>query len=256
MRRSVIFLFVLFGCGRAESPVTTTTTTQASTTTHATATQGTMATRAAPATPAPAAPAAPPVQGRKLQPVDEASQDPSFAAFRAQLLDIVKRRDRDALLPLLDPKIRTNFGGGGGTKDFIREWKLDSPDSKLWSELETILTHGGAFSRGEGSPSFWAPYVYSSVPDSVDAFESLIVLGTSVPLYESPSTGSKVIATLDHDILTRATGGQQEGWAKVKTDDGRAGWVEAREVRSPIGYRAGFAKVGGAWKMNALVAGD
>jgi hypothetical protein len=241
MRRSAILLLFALACRRED--------------TVRPPTPAPAATTPATATSAPK-PSAPPVHGRKLQPVDQASQDPSFVAYRARLLDAVRRRDRDALLALVDPKIRTSFGGGGGAKDFVRAWKLDSPDSKLWAELETILTHGGEF-RGEGEQrSFWAPYPYSSTPDSVDAFESFIVLGDAVPLYEKPETTSKVLATLDHDILIRVATKERDGWKHVKTDDGRTGWVEEREVRSPIGYRAGFAKVKGEWKMNALVAGD
>ncbi|HWS72336.1 MAG TPA: SH3 domain-containing protein [Thermoanaerobaculia bacterium] len=246
MRRSTILLLLLFGCGRAKAPRPAASATRApATATHAVATTATE----------PAA-AVTPVRGRKIQPVDEASQDPSFVAYRAQLLDAVRRHDRDALLGLIDPKIRTGFDGGGGTKDFIDDWKLDSPDSKLWAELETILTHGGAFSVDEGKRSFWAPYVFSGTPDDVDAFESVIVVGAAVPLYDKPSTKSKAIATLEHDVLTGVEGDEVKGWDQVKTDDGRTGWVEEREVRSPIDYRAGFAKVKGAWKMNTLVAGD
>ena len=247
-----MLLLLLAACKPAEapgppppSPITTATAPTTATAAPPTATQAT-------ATPT----SAPPVQGRKLQPVDEAGQDPSFAAYRAGLLDAVHRRDREALLRAIDPKIRTNFGGGGGGTQFAKQWKLDDPGSRLWPELETILTHGGAFSKDEGPRSFWAPYVYSSIPDTVDAFESLIVLGEAVPLHESPARDAKVLATLAHDILTRVAGRETEGWAHVKTDDGRTGWVEAAQVRSPIGYRAGFAKTGGAWKMNALVASD
>jgi hypothetical protein len=199
----------------------------------------------------PAAPAAAPVvNGPKLQPVDDAAKDPSLIAFRDELLAAVKRRDADAVVAMADPKIRTTFGEGGGTTAF-RE-ALAKPG--VWEDLEQILTQGGKF-QGE---SFWAPYVYSAWPDAHDAFQFLAITSENVPLHESADATSPVLATLAYDIVERAgEPGRDEGpWRHVKTADGKTGWVEAHNIRSPIGYRAGFLKSEGKWKMNALVAGD
>ena len=195
--------------------------------------------------------AAPRVAGPKLPFVDEASQDPSFVAFRDRLLAAVRAKDRDAVLSLADPKIRTSFGDAGGRADLAR--KLREPG--MWRQLETILTLGGTF-RGEGAQrSFWAPYVYSSFPDSHDAFENVAVIADGVPLREKPSADARVLATLSRDIV-EANIGQRTEWIRVKTADGRSGYVESAKVRSPIDYRAGFMKSGNGWTMTALVAGD
>jgi hypothetical protein len=208
-------------------------------------------TAAAPAAPAaPAASAPPIVAGPKLLPVDEASGDPSFAAYRDELLAAVRRRDATAVAALADPKIRTSFGGGGGADDLRRT--LEQPG--MWDDLEQLLTQGGSF-RGEGTGrSFWAPYVYSAWPDAHDPFEFLAITGKDVPLRESQDPGSPTIATLSYDIVERA--GEPGNLRHVKTADGKTGWVEAHDVRSPIGYRAGFLKSDGKWRMNALVSGD
>jgi hypothetical protein len=197
---------------------------------------------------APAAPAPPTGTGPKLMPVDEASSDPSFVAYRDELLAAVRRRDANAVAALADPMIRTSFGGGGGADDLRRT--LEQPG--MWDDLEQLLTQGGSF-RGEGTGrSFWAPYVYSAWPDAHDPFAFLAITGKDVPLRESQDPGSPTIAILSYDIVERA--GQPDN--RVKTADGRTGWVEADDVRSPIGYRAGFMKSDGRWRMNALVAGD
>jgi hypothetical protein len=201
-------------------------------------------------TPPPTAPAptAPVVSGAKLMPVDEATSDPSLVVYRDELLTSVRERNADKVVALVDPKIRTSFGGGGGTGDFRR--MLSKPG--LWDDLEQLLSLGGTF-RGEGEGrSFWAPYVYSAWPESRDAFTDLAVIGSEVPLRESSDANAKVIATLDHNLVTRAAGDR----VNVKTEDGRTGWVDPKQLRSPIGYRAGFMKSGGRWRMNALVAGD
>lgn len=217
-----------------------------------TASETTSSETTAPVAPAPVAPAptAPAVEGPKLMPVDEATSDPSLVAFRNDLLTAVRRGDVEAVVALADPKIRTSFGNGGGAEELRRRLK----EGPLMKELERLLPLGGKF-VGEGeSRSFWAPYVYSAWPDRHDAFESLAVIGENVPLRESPDANARVIATLSHDIVAREK--QQGDWQQVKTADGRSGWVETRSVLSPVGYRAGFMKLDGQWRMNALVAGD
>jgi hypothetical protein len=243
MRRLLLIplLILAFACREnRESHVVTT----ATETTETSATETTATT-----------PSAPTVQGPKLTPVDEATSDPSLVAFRDELLAAVRKRDADAVVALADPKIRTSFGGGGGAADFKRNLAQKS----VWEDFELLLTQGGTF-VGEGpGRSFWAPYVYSAWPDAHDAFASLAVTGENVPLYEKADKSSPVIATLSYDIVQRAgdVGRDVGEWQNVKTADGHTGWVEARSVRSPVGYRAGFLKnKDGKWQINALVAGD
>lgn len=214
-----------------------------------TATGTVTATATAPATSAAIAlPAAPPVKGPKLRPVDEAPSESSFAAYRAELLAAVRARDVEKIVALSDPKIRTDFGGGGGTNALRSSLR----DEKTVADLEQLLTLGGTF-RGEGAQrSFWAPYVYSAWPDAQDAFESLAVLGENVPLRASDAPNAPMNVALSYDIVRR----HDAPGKNVKTADGRIGWVDPKLLRSPIALRAGFMQSGGKWRMNALVAGD
>jgi len=198
--------------------------------------------------PAPATPAAPAVNGPKLPFVDEGPNDPSFAAYREQLLAAVRARDAKAVAALADPKIRTSFGGGGGSAD------LEKMLPGIWDDLEQLLLLGGTFREG----SFWAPYVYSAFPDAHDAFETLAVVADDVPLRASADANAPVLATLSRDLVTRASqpSAEKTPWQQVKTADGKTGFVESKFVRSPVGYRAGFLKTSQGWRMNALVAGD
>jgi hypothetical protein len=194
----------------------------------------------------------------RLCPVDEGTRDASFAAFRASLTGAIAAKDEAKLLALVDPKIRTNFGGGGGTGDFKAQWKTSAADSPLWRELGSILELGGAF-RGEGQDqSFWAPYVYAAWPDEVDAFEHVAALRAGVPVRAEPRPDANIVTTVDWAILSlqRNATAPPAGWQRVKTADGHEGWAQQDDVRSPIGYRAGFSKRSGTWKMDALVAGD
>ena len=246
----ITLLILPLACRENPSPESQAVTTAAETSATTTETTATTTTETT-ATP----PAAPAVSGPKLKPVDEATSDPSLVAFRDELLAAVRKRDADAVVALADPKIRTSFGGGGGAADFGRALKQPG----VWEDFEQLLTQGGSF-VGEGSGrSFWAPYVYSAWPDAHDVFESLAITGENVPLYESADKDARVIATLSHDIVKPAGDlGRDIGqWHNVKTADGHTGWVEAKFVRSPVGYRAGFLKnKDGKWQINALVAGD
>lgn len=251
MRRLLwIPLLVLsFACRESSTSQSTTVTTTAQETAPETVATTSSSTPVAEAPPP--APSSPAVEGPKLQFVDETSEDPSLAAFRDELLAAVRRRDADAVVAMADPKIRTSFGGGGGTADFRR--MLQKPG--VFEDLEKLLSLGGSFmGEGEGR-SFWAPYVYSAWPEAHDAFESLAVIGKDVPLRETKELTSGVSATLDHDIVTIVSPAVSDP-RQVKTADGKTGWVEAKHLYSPIALRAGFMKSGGKWKMNALVAGD
>ena len=187
--------------------------------------------------------------------MDEGASDPSFAAFRQQLLDAVKRRDTAALLAHVDPRVRVSFGGEGGLEDFRKAWRLPSSDSPLWKELEEILRLGGSLRTG----GFWAPYVYSSWPESIDAFQHVAATRAGVPIFERADAASPRVTTVDYEILEVVNDRSWRpgaAWRRVKTAGGKQGWVQSPDVRSPIGYRAGFSNRSGAWKLEALVAGD
>jgi hypothetical protein len=199
------------------------------------------------------------IEGPKLMPVDEAAKDPNFVEFRERLLEAARRRDDEFLSEVIDPNIRTGFGPAGGAVAFRRQWKLDTHESPLWDELETILTLGGGFNPASGGSQFWAPYVYSAWPERHDAFRSLAVIEDDVPLYERPDVSARVIGRLSYDIVANEDVPAAElagGWTRVMTVDGRSGWVDSLTVRSPVGYRAGFTRRNGQWRLSAFVSGD
>lgn len=244
MRKFAFALLLVAACQRAE--VVESTTRAAETTETVSSTTTTAPEESTTQAPTPSAP--PAVTGPKLAFVDEAAKDPSFAAYRDQLLAAVRARDAKTVLALSDPNIRTSFGEGGGRAALEQALK-----EEVWGELEQILTLGGSFREG----MFWAPYVYSAWPESQDAFETLAVIGDDVPLRESGDAGAPAIATLSRDLVTRASApGAGGAWTKVKTADGKTGFVDAKSLRSPVGYRAGFLKTKDGWRMNAWVAGD
>jgi hypothetical protein len=196
--------------------------------------------------PAPVAPACTDAPNR-LCPRDEAANDPSFQQFRERMTEAVAQKDKAKLTALIDPKIRTSFGAGGGIGSLDMK-----PDSKLWRDLDSILKLGGAF---KGGTSFWAPYVYSNWPDAADVFTHVAVIHQGVALHLEPKEDTGIGTGVDYEIV-EVIPQKNPDWLNVRTSGGREGWVPASDVRSPIGLRAGFIKEAGEWKMNALVAGD
>jgi hypothetical protein len=197
-----------------------------------------------------------------LRPVDEAFRDDSLYAVRAQLLSAVARRDVQALLGLVDPNIRTNFGGDGTIDDFRAMWHITDrkADSELWRVLGSALAFGGTFSN-QGR-EFSAPYTYARWPESLDAFEHVAIVGAGVRVRAEPSLASETLRTLTFAIVPIARNGDlpteeiAERWVAIRLSDGRVGYVAADYVKSPIDYRAVLSHASGTWKLAALVAGD
>lgn len=197
-------------------------------------------------------------QSAKLQPVDEATKDPSFFAFRARLLTALAKKDVNYLISVLDPQIKTDFGGGGGVTDFKQAWHPERPSSQIWNELVSVLALGGSFDNG----SFSAPYVYSKFPEEFDAYEHQAVIEDGVRVRREPNTTSGIIKTLSFDIVKVIVESPNENsaakrqWLTVELADGQKGFMAKEYLRSPIDYRAIFEKKNGKWLMTAFVAGD
>lgn len=190
-----------------------------------------------PATPAACTPAP-----RRLCPVDEASRDASFDAFRRELAAAVEQNNEARLLTLVDPAVRTSFGAEGGHAAFKGKWQV--------ANLAKLLRLGGTF-RGRGDEaSFWAPYVYSAWPEDIDAFQHVAAIRAGVPIRRNPAADAEVVTTVDWAILELQPS-ESRDWVRVKE-----GWVHADDVYSPVGWRAGFSKRSGRWLLNALVEGD
>jgi hypothetical protein len=196
----------------------------------------------------------------RLPPVDEAPRDPSFHTFRRVLLRAIARRDARHLYRVTDPKIMFSFGDDPGREGFWRQWRPERRDSKLWGELQRVLSLGGSFDTVEGRRHFSAPYVFSKWPDRYDDFAHVAVTGRDVALRSRPVHRAPVLARLDYDIVRikdgTATKGSPSAWVPVTTMAGRSGYVQGRFLRSPTDYRAGFEKRQGQWRMTFFVAGD
>jgi hypothetical protein len=179
-------------------------------------------------------------------PHDDAVRHSDLVAFRASLQKAVARRDAAAILQMTDPNIRTSFGPNDGFAFFERD--LRNKDSEIWNELAFVLSGGGSFETPE---RFVAPFWFGcGEPGEV------VVVGAGVRARSRPSDAASVVAVVSYAILKGSEPDGPNSWAQVELKDGRHGFVAARFVRSPIGYRAHFAKTDGSWRLVAFIAGD
>lgn len=200
-------------------------------------------------------------QHHRLAPVDQSHTDPSFAAFRTQLLQIIARRDSRALLAVATPDIKLSFGGDEGTEDMRRFWNLDQPrQSRIWNVLETLLRLGCV---RDPNGDFTAPYSFALWPNAFDAYEHAVAVHPAAPLHERPERTSAVLKTLDYEIVKvlempdSAQNPPQNQWWRVQVPpNGPSGYALASHIRSPLDYRARFEKQQGKWRMTLLVSGD
>lgn len=201
----------------------------------------------------------------KLYPVDEALTDTGFFIFREQFLHAIRKKELFALMDVIHPDIKVDFGGAGGVADFVKTWELDSPEkaanSPVWDILEKVLENGGSFRDGQ----FVAPYVFSTWPDDYDAFTYWAITGSGVRLRSAPSLQSSTITMVSYDIVKmleitqkkETIGGETHPWIKVETADGKQGYVYGKYAATSISYRTSFERrPSGKWLMNFLVAGD
>lgn len=196
---------------------------------------------------------------RQLMPIDEAYRDPSFLAFRKDLLGAVERKDSAFLYQAMSPNFGVGLGSEPNTREeFVKEWNALAPDSKVWDVLEKVLQNGGTFMDFSGKRQFVAPYTFGEWPKDVDSFACCVVMSPSSFLQSEPVEGSILIGKLSYDVVNVDSGGCTQGqeWTRVSTGTGVNGFIETKYLRSPIDYRAAFEKVGSKWEMVSLITGD
>ena len=83
-----------------------------------------------------------------------------------------------------------------------------------------------------------------------------MVVRDHATLRETPSLNARSLATLSFDIVRRLEDRHEgEGlvqWVHVRTLNGTSGYMNARDVMSPMMPRAQFGLRGGRWSLIAL----
>lgn len=190
----------------------------------------------------------------QLLPADDAAAQPDFFTFRAHLQSAIARRDVQAILAVIHKDIKNSFGGNDGIEEFKETWKLTEPDSPFWDEMGKVLALGGNF---DAEGRFVAPYIFSRWPENMDSFEHVAIVGANVRVRAAPKNDSATLASLSFAIVPLAESRNDDArWTAIRLHNGQTGYVSSQLVRSPIDYRAYFARAENRWQLTIFVAGD
>lgn len=190
---------------------------------------------------------------------DEGAENDAFKAFEEQLLKAVKTHDVGFIKSILDPKIILSYPDDenkirkSGILDFMSQWNPDKECSPLWNTLSAILSVGGVFADKE-KQQYVMPYIHSLWPKDVDPLTYSAIVGKDINIRAEPDLSASVISQLSYDIVKVDNRFVHDKWQKITIPDGREGYVFGEFIRSKYDWSAGFAKVGGEWKMKWFVA--
>lgn len=188
----------------------------------------------------------------RLPPVEQCGGDRSFTKFRDTLRQVVQRKDRDALLRMLSPKVLVNFGGAVGPKAFAEEWDFDPHSHGIWDQIETMLRMGCG---RDGGARLIPSLILQLDPDADEGVYDMRLVLPGAKLFTKPGVAAGAGAVASWTVAT-ATNTSGDLWTGVRLPDGRSGWIADDDLYEPIGYRMVVEKLRGKWMITAFVAGD
>ena len=205
---------------------------------------------------------------QSFPPVDEADQDPTLVAFRADLLAKIKARDTEAVIAAACPDIYLSHGGDGGPEELRERLVLDPetlPEQDrrhadkisewFWTDMEHTLAQPGYF-NDEGE--FWMPHQWQiTLPASLDPELAFFVKGSDVSLRQRPDRNSSIISLISHEIAIIRDYQDGAEYQRVLLTDGTQGYMHADFLWPMTGHRAAFVKSdAGDWQLCTFVSGD
>jgi hypothetical protein len=202
--------------------------------------------------------------------------DPSLTIFRANLSEIARRKDSDALQKLVARNFfwERDFGGGFDKKkspfiNFATALSLAEANDDGWRTLAALADQmSGPHTKRKG--------VFCGPPEpkyNEKAFEKLLkdtdsdVFDWSYPahahviLREKGESGSPEIAKLtSHYAFTDLSARGQtfdytKDWTQVITHEGKRGFVAPGELYTPLDPRLCYVKRNGNWQIAGYIGG-
>jgi hypothetical protein len=176
--------------------------------------------------------------------------NPSFNAFRAQLLDAVKRHDKRFVEEILATNVETGLGAGTGKGEFNKQWHNLAPTSLFWGRMSRVLNHGAEYVQDDGRVEAPATsFDDAKLGDSIQA----IVWNKDAVLKDAPNDSAPAIDHLYNVQLTVLAPDQpapiHDRWVKVQTQNGKTGFMKSDDLFSAYDEFAQFKKMNGKWRL-------
>jgi hypothetical protein len=199
-------------------------------------------------------------QEPRIEAVDEAARDRSWAMFRARLLTALEKRDRDFILGVIDPKVRNGSDAPVGIAEFRKQWEFDSDNGVFWRQLPSSLSVGSAwFQRSKKERELCAPYVLAKWPRDVDPSVYGAISTNEAFVKAAPAWESATITKLSYQIV-RVTDWEvpdidpkfQQKWVRIRLLKEGTGYVPEEHIRSPIEHTACFVRAGKSWRLTVF----
>jgi hypothetical protein len=194
---------------------------------------------------------------RKLVATDDAGKDPSLKVVRDRMRAAARAHDLNGVMRDVAADISLSYlNERRGVDELKKEWKIETHPAKFLDELATMLSLGGHFDAARPD-TFIAPSFFLDYPDVTSMGSHGVVIHPNAPVYQRPEATSHVVATVTADVLPMlvAFKGWVRGWVQVTLPDGRLGYMQLTDLRSPSDTRAYFGKTGDGWKLTALFGG-
>jgi hypothetical protein len=199
-------------------------------------------------------------QEPRIEAVDEAARDLSWASFRARLLAALEKRDRKFILDVIHPKVRNGSDAPPGIAEFRRQWEFDSDNGVFWRQLPSTLSAGSAwFQRSNKERELCAPYVLAKWPREVDPSVYGAIATNEALVKAAPAWESATITRLSYQIV-RVTDWEvpdidpkfQQKWVRIRLLKEGTGYVPEEHIRSPIEHTACFVRAGNSWRLTVF----
>ncbi len=214
-------------------------------------------------------------QDHTCPPMNEVSKDPSLEKFIGHLKQVIDKKDKNALLSMLDLEVEGSVDADLGVDGFKETWYLDSTSTPMWAYMSRVIEMGGAYTHDtsdeSGKYQFVFPYSYNLNLNNEDDYDNLgVITGNNVNLRKSPDPKSAVVKSLSYDVIwfrsdksdNFITSGKNDvgdpEWYMIDTyDKSHKGWVNWQYVYSLMGPRLFvFKNNKGQWKISAFLSGD
>ncbi|TGL37829.1 SH3 domain-containing protein [Leptospira perdikensis] len=199
-----------------------------------------------------------------LKPVDTSREDKDFFAFKQKLEKAIQEKNIKFIDSIIDPQISFAFSEDGmGKTKFLKHWKLDKnpKNPEFWNRLSQTINLGFTF-----KDNIWsAPFLFNQTPESVDMYNSSLIIGNTVNVRNKPTKKGAILTQLSWEFVkneydetntsNKALPGEPCVWKKVCISDGQIGYICEQYLRGPLDYRVGFSKKANSWSMLFFVEG-